>query len=141
MCIIFLYKHFIWLLLWLRLSLYLSLSISYIYTHTSTFGAVGMCIYFQLVVHSFIIHHSSFIHLHHSCFFFSLSFSFHQYFVRLRLLFQSEFNYPIWTDFGHIHGRTVRADGNCVRILKIAPMIDNLFGVWIDGEASDWNLW
>lgn len=60
---------------------------------------------------------------------------------RLYGLFQSEFYYSIRTDFADIHCRTVRADGNCVWILEIAPMIDNLFGIWVDGESSDWNLW
>lgn len=62
------------------------------------------------------------------------------YSVRSRL-FQSEFYYSIRSDFADIHGRTIRANGNCVRILKIAPMVNDLFGVWVDGETSDWNLW
>lgn len=56
-------------------------------------------------------------------------------------LFQSEFYYSIRTDFTDIHCRTIRADGNCVWIFKIAPMIDDLFGIWIDSKTSDRNLW
>lgn len=56
-------------------------------------------------------------------------------------LFQSEFYYSIRSDFADIHGRTIGANGNCVRVLKIAPMVNDLFGIWVDGETSDWNLW
>lgn len=47
----------------------------------------------------------------------------------------------VGADLTHIHGGPVRANGNGVRILKVAPMVDNLFGAWIDGETANRNHW
>lgn len=54
---------------------------------------------------------------------------------------ENEFCHSIRSNFTNIHCRSVRTNSNSVRIIKVSPMIDYLFGVRINCKPSDGNHW
>lgn len=50
----------------------------------------------------------------------------------------NQFELPnlVWSDFGDVHCRSVRAECDRVRIFELAPMIDDGLRSRIDGEPS-----